>query len=414
MSVSRLDPRLQVRPAPQVLPGPPLRICIVASASLPIPPFDGYGGTQRGIHDIIEMLRRRGHHVTLCCTGDSLTEADERITPLPRAIWAEDSPYPVADRDRLAEQHVAGVLDALASRSFDLINVRYDHYGLLRALEARGQAPIVYSLHNVASEKTVPIVRDFAGRVVINAHCDTHRAQYPNADDIRVVYYGMDVQDYPFGPAPLCTAVEPPTLPILRQLRAEGRDYLVSVGRTGREKGQRSAIEIARAAGLPLVIVGEPFSRDPAGQAYFRDEILPRIDGRAVRYFGRANEIEKRELVRFARAVLFTTGLEQPDWREPFARVIMESLASGTPLVAHPNGCAAEVINDDVAVFGDDVAELARGAREIGRISRRACRRYAELAYSRTRMGRDYESLFREVIQQWRDTQVAVPLAAVG
>ena len=129
MSVSRLDPRLYLRPAPQLLPGPPLRICIVASASLPIPPFDGYGGTQRGIHDIIEMLRRRGHHVTLCCTGDSLTEADERITPLPRAIWAEDSPYPVADRDRLAEQHVAGVLDALASRSFDLINVRYDHYG---------------------------------------------------------------------------------------------------------------------------------------------------------------------------------------------------------------------------------------------------------------------------------------------
>ena len=414
MSVSRLDPRLYLRPAPQLLPGPPLRICIVASASLPIPPFDGYGGTQRGIHDIIEMLRRRGHHVTLCCTGDSLTEADERIMPLPRAIWAEDSPYPVADRDRLAEQHVAGVLDALASRSFDLINVRYDHYGLLQALVQRGQAPIVYSLHNVANERTIPIVRDFAGRVTINAHCDTHRNQYPNAEELRVVYYGMDVHDYPYGPAPLSTAHEQPTLPILRQLRAEGSDYLVSVGRIGQEKGQRSAIEIARAAGLPLVIVGEPFSRDPAGQAYFAGEILPRIDGRAVRYFGRANEIEKRELVRFARAVLFTTGLEQPDWREPFARVIMESLSSGTPLVAHPNGCAAEVINDDVAVFGNDVAELARGAREIGRISRRACRRYAELAYSRTRMGRDYEALFHEVVQQWRPERVGLRLAAVG
>jgi glycosyltransferase involved in cell wall biosynthesis len=400
VSVSLFDPRLRRRPRPAL--AAPLRIAIVASASLPIPPFDGYGGTQRGIHDLIEVLRHRGHHVTLCGPGDSLTEADERITPLPRALWSEGSPYPLDERARLAERHVREVCAALRERSFDLINVRYDHYGLIEELVRQDRAPIVYSLHNVASAKTAPIVADFAGRIAINAHCASHRAQYPRPDAIDVVFYGMDVGAYPFSPAPLGASREEPTLPLLRRLKAERRDYLVSLGRVAREKGQRSAIEVARRAGLPLVLVGEPFARDPAGEVYFRDEVLPHVDGERVLFFGRANEVEKRELLRFARGLLFTTGLEHPAWKEPFGRVFMESLATGTPVIAHAHGSALDILAPEAGFLCRDVAEMVAAAGRLREIDRRACRRYAERRLDRGRMGRDYERLFREVVRAWR------------
>jgi glycosyltransferase involved in cell wall biosynthesis len=412
VSVSLLDPRLQWRPA--TVTGPPLRIAIVASASLPIPPFDGYGGTQRGIHDLIEVLRRRGHHVTLCGPGDSLTEVDERIAPLSRSLWSHDSPYPVAERTRLAERHVREVAAAIKERSFDLINVRYDHHGLLEELVRQARAPIVYSLHNVASAKTVPIVRDFASRVVITAHCDSHRAQYEGVDDIRVVFYGMDVGAYPFGAEPVSAARETPTLPLLRRLQQEGRDYFVSLGRVAAEKGQRSAIEIARRAGVPLVVVGEPFAREPGGDAYFRDHVLPAVDGRTIFYYGSANEVEKRELLRFARGLLFTTGMERPEWKEPFGRVFMEAFATGTPVVAHAHGSAPDIVVPEVGFLCDTIDDMVEATRQVHLINRRACRRYARLALSRERMGRDYERLFHEVVMQRRGGRTDVPLAAVG
>jgi glycosyltransferase involved in cell wall biosynthesis len=276
----------------------------------------------------------------------------------------------------------------------------------------QGRAPIVYSLHNVASKKTAPIVRDFGSRVVITAHCDSHRAQYDGADDIRVVFYGMDVRGYPFGAEPLSKAHETPSLPLLRRLQQEGRDYLVSLGRVAAEKGQRSAIEIARRAGVPLVVVGEPFAREPGGDAYFRDHVLPQVDGRDVVYYGSANEVEKRELLKFARGLLFTTGMERPDWKEPFGRVLMEALATGTPIIAHAHGSAPEIVAPEVGFLCDSFDEMVEAVRRVHLIDRRACRRYARMALSRERMGRDYESLFQEVVLQRRDA--VAPLAATG
>jgi glycosyltransferase involved in cell wall biosynthesis len=409
-----LQPPLRDRPR-DVVRVAPLRIAIVASASLPIPPFDGYGGTQRGIHDLIEVLRRRGHHVTLCGPGDSLTEVDERIAPLGRSLWSADSPYPLAERERLAERHVREVCDALAARSFDLINVRYDHHGLVRELVRQDRAPIVYSLHNVASPKTIPIVEELAGRVAVTAHCAAHRAQYPRASAIDVVFYGMDVAAYPFGAAPLAATSASPALPLLRRLQAERRDYLVSIGRVACEKGQRSAIEVARRAGLPLIVVGEPFGRDPEGEAYFRDHVLPQVDGRTVMYFGRANEIEKRELLRFARGLLFTTGLERADWQEPFGRVLMEALATGTPVVAHAAGSAPEVVAPEAGFLCRDLDQMVAAVGRLDELDRRACRRYAERRLSRERMGRDYERLFQRVARAWRlDAAPQPALAAAG
>ena len=379
----------------------PLRICIVAPPSLRIPPFHGYGGAQRGIHDVCEMLTARGHDVTLCGPGDSPTTAAKRlIAPLPHAIWEDDSPYPREEREALQTRYSIEVAAAISRERFDLVNLRFDDGVLMEALARQGRAPVLYSCHNPASARYADVAARLsrAGLLYSNAHNRAHRDQYADVPGMHVVPYGMDVASYRFRPAPLSRWTEAPTAPLLRRLWGERRDYLAFIGRMGPKKAPASAIAIAREAGLPLILCGAPENRKNPTVEYHEREVLPHVDDRNVFFFGVCNEVEKQEILGGATATLFTTGLEVPTWREPNARVIMESLACGTPLVAHLHGCATEIINADVAALGHSVAQLARGVGTAAKLDRYGCRLYAEFTFSRERMGAAYEALYRAII----------------
>jgi glycosyltransferase involved in cell wall biosynthesis len=263
---------------------------------------------------------------------------------------------------------------------------------------------VLYSCHNPASARYADVAARLSreGLLYSNAHNRAHREQYADVPGMHVVPYGMDVASYRFRREPLSRWTEAPTVPLLRRLWGERRDYLAFIGRMGPKKAPASAIAIAREAGLPLILCGAPENRKNPTVEYHEREVLPHVDDRNVFFFGVCNEVEKQEILGGARATLFTTGLEVPSWREPNARVIMESLACGTPLVAHRHGCATEIINADVAALGHSVAELARGVAEAARIDRHGCRLYAEFTFSRERMGAAYESLYRAIIADWK------------
>ncbi|HEY3358781.1 MAG TPA: glycosyltransferase [Polyangia bacterium] len=376
----------------------PLRICIVAPPSLRIPPFHGYGGSQRGIYDLCHVLTERGHRVTLCGPGDSQAACARLIAPLAQPLWEDDSPYPRAERDALTERYARDVAAALADEPCDVVNVRFDHHGLIAALVAQDRAPVLYSCHNPASERFIRVGVELAGRLYTNAHCRAHRDQYRAVPGMQVVPYGMDVAGYAYRPAPLSRWAAPPTVPALRRLWEQGRDYLAWVGRIAPAKGTRAAIAIARAAGLPLVIAGAPENRHHPTVAYYEQEIRPAIDEQEVFALGVADEAVKQELLGGAVATLFTTGLEQATWAEPFGRVIMESLACGTPLVAHAHGSAPEILTPEVAALGGSVEELAAGVAAVRGLDRARCRLYAEHTFARDRMGAGYEALYRAII----------------
>ena len=118
--------------------------------------------------------------------------------------------------------------------------------------------------------------------------------------------------------------------------------------------------------------------------------------------------------LKFARALLFTTGMEQPDWKEPFGRVFMEALATGTPVVAHAHGSALDIVVPEVGFLCGSVEEMGAALGRVHLIDRRACRRYARLALSRERMARDYERLFHDVVYSQRAEPDSAPLQATA
>ena len=127
-------------------------------------------------------------------------------------------------------------------------------------------------------------------------------------------------------------------------------------------------------------------------EEYFRNEILPLIDGPGVEFVGEINEREKARFLGEAAALLFPV-----DWPEPFGLVMIEAMACGTPVLAFRCGSVPEVIEDGVTgkVVGSE-QEAVAALPAILAYDRRAVRQRFEEIFTAARMAQDYVSTYRQ------------------
>src|SRR3546814_12039740 len=80
----------------------------------------------------------------------------------------------------------------------------------------------------------------------------------------------------------------------------------------------------------------------------------------------------KKYWFRHARATLFPIR-----WGEPFGMVLIEAMASGTPVLAFREGSVPEIVIDGVTGFiVDSVGAMVKAVERIEHIDRRKCRRH--------------------------------------
>jgi glycosyltransferase involved in cell wall biosynthesis len=90
-------------------------------------------------------------------------------------------------------------------------------------------------------------------------------------------------------------------------------------------------------------------------------------------------------------------------WDEPFGMVMIEALASGTPVVALRRGAVPEIVDDGVTGFiCDDPDELPGAIERAGEIDPDACRRVVQERFSLLTMARGYERVYRDAIERSR------------
>lgn len=166
--------------------------------------------------------------------------------------------------------------------------------------------------------------------------------------------------------------------------------YALSMGRICPEKGFHIAMEAASKARVPFILAGAVF-RYAAHEEYFMDRIAPRLSD-SCRFVGAAGPERKKRLLSGAMCLVVPSVVP-----ETSSLVAMEALASGTPVVAFPNGALAEIVEDGRTGFlVKDEREMSQAIRECSSLSPEACRKAAAQRFSSVKMIEEYFETYRK------------------
>jgi glycosyltransferase involved in cell wall biosynthesis len=341
------------------------------------------GGAEQMLWALEAEMARRGHGtVVAACEGSQVAG---------KLLATGAAPAEMDAFEAREAEHEVSVLKSLAANTeapFDLV---HDKGGSFWRRAAEVDAPVLATLHLPRSFYPADAFEAPPPNLFFNCVSQAQWRTFAGVPQVLgAIANGIRLEYFP-----------PP--------REEREDYLLWVGRICPEKGTHIAIEVARRAGMPLVIAGDvyPFSFH---QAYFEREVRPHLEGRnaSVFYAGAPRFSEKLRLLRRARALLVTTLAE-----ETSSLVAMEASACGTPVLAFGRGALPEVVSEDVTGFIVHTAEeMVKAVASADRLSRKAARKYAEQHYSARLMAAQYEQAYRSVID-CRAGTLAVPPARI-
>jgi glycosyltransferase involved in cell wall biosynthesis len=326
---------------------------VLASIAHSVPPRS-YGPWEQVAATITEGLVARGHDVTLFATADSTTAA--RLHAESPAGYEED---PSVDAKVYEALHIAAVFER--AEEFDVISNQFDFLPLV--FSRLTSTPVVTTIHGFSSERIVPVYRayDDVAHYVAISDADRH----PDLTYAATIHHGIETGRFTLG--------------------AGDGGYLLFLGRIHPDKGTATAIEVARRAGMPLVIAGVVQDDD-----YHRRRVEPHVDGVNVTFVGPVGPAERDRLLGGAVALLHLIEFD-----EPFGLSVVEAMTAGTPVVAYPRGSMSEIVRPGVSGFlVDGVAAAVTAVARAAGIDRAACRADAIERFSADRMVDEYERLF--------------------
>lgn len=385
-----------------------MKILILGSVALPVPP-PMQGGTERIAYWQATGLSSRGYDVTLIAAKGSKDDGSYRLIEIGGGDTVTGSSYadgrvltlgsPIATRkgtpaDGAPRQSSPGVLPVFTEgsrnmrkelvymtevavwilehgREYDIIlnNMRGGESVLLPIAKSLG-VPYATVMHLPLFSELAELFRTFGTPVITISNAQ--RLGFDGLNYIATVYNATDLSELPFSP--------------------RAQEYVVMMGSIAPHKNQKDGILAAKKAGKKIVIAGKI-----GNQAYWEQEIAPLVDGERVVHKGEMSIAEKAMLLGGAEALLFPIV-----WPEPFGLVMIEAMATGTPVVAYRNGAVPEVVADGRTGFitnpSDGADGLAGALSHIGKIDRATCRKYVEEHFTIEKMLDSLEAALRVVV----------------
>jgi glycosyltransferase involved in cell wall biosynthesis len=340
-----------------------LRVLLVAPPMLPVPPPE-YAGTERVVAAIGDELHRRGHEVALVAAGDSEV-AYELIPTVSQSLWRSGYNGDVASY----MQHTVEVAWREAHR-FDIVHAHLENHGFVFAEHA--DTPVISTLHGRLDVAGMPELIEAHPEVPLVAISESQRRWFPDLNWVATIHHGLPLETMPSSDQP--------------------GDYLAFVGRVTAEKGIREAIELSRLSGVPIRIAAKVHS--DSEQAHFNEVVQPALDANEVEFLGEVGPEERDPLYAGALATVMLGA-----WPEPFGLVAIESMATGTPVIARRAGALTETIEHGVTGFiVDDVSEAALAIERVPELDRKRIRELTLERFSPARMVDEYERAYRAVL----------------
>jgi glycosyltransferase involved in cell wall biosynthesis len=337
-----------------------LKIFLTVDPEIPVPPRE-YGGIERVIAFLVKEYTQKGLDVTLFANRDS-------TVPCKLVGWqgrtSQHLQDTLANTKQLWQETFRQKPDII--HSFSRLNY------LLPLLPTRLPKLMSYQRH--ISHRSVQLGTFFARKSLHFSSCSLSLAKdfMPNSR-WHCIYNGVDIEHYTFIPK---VAADAP---------------LVFLGRIEEIKGAHLAIEIAKLSGKNLILAGNIPNTD---RGYFKQFIEPHINHRQIQYWGAVNDIQKNQLLGQCSALLMPIL-----WEEPFGIVVIEALASGTPVVGFARGALPEIIEHSVTGFlGNTIPELVNLIPKVQSLPRAACRAKVEEQFSSKVIAQKYFDLYQEMM----------------
>jgi glycosyltransferase involved in cell wall biosynthesis len=340
---------------------------------LAVPPA-GYAGTERIVAALVDGLYRRGHEVTLFAPGDSQVEC-ELVATVPRSLWSTGY-----RGDLGAYLNITLAKAWSMSNAFDIIHSHLDTMGLPFARWC--STPVVSTLHGRLDGIGHPALLEEFSDVPLVAISESQRRWSPQANWVATIHHGLELGGAPFGPSP--------------------GGYLAFVGRIAAEKGVADAIAVARATGMRLRMGAKVYNQSE--RDLFDLVVAPAIDEGLVEFLGEVGPRQRDELFAGALATIMLGA-----WPEPFGLVAIESMATGTPVIARRAGALPEIIEHGRSGFlVDDLQEAVLAVERASTLDRRQVRHAALRRFSVERMLDDYEGVYRALANTRKPTRLEV------
>jgi glycosyltransferase involved in cell wall biosynthesis len=342
-----------------------LRVLLVAPPMLPVPPPE-YAGTERVIAAIGDELHRRGHTVALVASGDSVVPY-ELIPTVERSLWSTGF---LGDNASYM-QHTAEIAWRESGR-FDIVHAHLENHGF--ALGRHCPTPVISTLHGRLDAPGLPELLESHREVPLVAISESQRRFFPDQSWIATIHHGLPLEGMPFSERP--------------------GNYLAFVGRVTPEKGIREALELAQRTGVTLRAAAKVLSASE--WRHFEEVVQPAIEGGDIDFLGEVGPDERDPLYAGALATVMLGG-----WPEPFGLVAIESMATGTPVIARRAGALTETIDHGVTGFlVDDVGEAVLAMERIRDLDRRQIRELTLERFSPVKMVDAYEDAYRRVLAE--------------
>jgi glycosyltransferase involved in cell wall biosynthesis len=337
---------------------------MLAPPWIPIP-APGYGGIEAVVEALTDELVRAGHDVTLLAAPGSHSTA--RVRSLLSAAHPDRIGAAVFEVDHVARAFAAVDATAAQGHPYDVL---HDHCGYATlAMADRLGTPVVHTMHGPFVAENAAFYAEHGHKAELVAISSAQLAGAPpQARGARVIPNPLRLRDWPL---------------VTRKSR-----HVLWLGRVTDYKGPHLAVDAARRAGWRIVLAGVV---QPGWEDFFAAELEPRLASPDVHFVGEVGGVAKQRLLGGAAALLMPIR-----WREPFGMVMIEALASGTPVIAFREGAATEVVLDGVNGFlVDDEEEMAAAMARLDEIDPVACRASVKDRYDAAVVARRYVAAYR-------------------
>ncbi len=341
-----------------------MRIAVIAPIEEPVPPVK-YGGTELVVYNLCEELVKKGHEVYLLAAGDSKTSA--HLVPLIPQSLRQSYTLEEIDKRRNPTKIMllASVLRELKHLQPDIV---YNHQGwrFVPFIEFV-DCPVYTTIHGpLNTDNEVFTYEQYPNTPLVSISHNQRKAM-PKLNWVKTIYNGIDPSLFTVG-------------------KPEERTYFAFLGRTSPEKGLKEICQMIKQTKHALKIAAKV---DNVDIPYFEQEIKPLIDGQQIEFVGEIGPQEKAAFLSRAKGLLLWLN-----WEEPFGLVVVEAMASGTPVIVNKRGSMPEIVIDGKnGYLVNSLEDMKKRLDDISNISNQECRTYVEKNFSTKKMTQGYLEL---------------------